>query len=232
MIRTKKTSQKGLKLMRRTDWLILVLLAIALMIGGYVLYGSFTAPEENVASSDDVLDLKQDPIQGDATGEGLPVIEMGGRQIFLWAKARYSITGQLVSKNRYVNGFMSDLSPWDYALAWGQTDTYIDQLRFQQMVRFCLFEPKKGAVVDFNYVNSHISNNHLIPATKNIRRALALAKKGDIVKLDGYLVNVEAGKNGQTVAGWNTSTTRTDTGNGACEIIYVTRLRIGDRVFE
>ena len=218
--------------MRPIDWLILATLAIALIIGGIVLYQTFTAPEELPARPEEPLDLVPDPIQTDATGQALPIIEMGGRQILLFAQARYSITGQLASKNRYTNGFMSDLSPWDYALAWGQVGTYIDQLKFKQMVRFCLFEPKDGAVVDFNYVNSHMSNNHLIPATKNIRRALSLAKKGDIVKLDGFLVNVEAGKNGQTVATWHTSTTRTDTGNGACEIVYVTRLRIGDKVFE
>ena len=218
--------------MRRIDWIILAVLAIVLTIGAYILYSSFTAPEETPAPETDVLDLKPDPIQSDAKGTALPVIEMGGRQIFLWAQASYSITGQLVSKNRYTNGFMSDLSPWDYALAWGEVGTYINQLRFKQMVRFCLFQPKKDAIVDFNYVNSHMSNNHLIPASKNVRKALSLAKKGDIVKLDGYLVNVDAAKNGQTVANWNTSTTRTDTGNGACEIVYVTRLRIGERVFE
>lgn len=197
-----------------------------------MLYRTYTAPEEVSAPSDELLDLKIDPVQSDANGQALPIIEMGGRQIMLFAKASYSITGQLVSKNRYTKGFMSDLSPWDYALAWGHVGTYIDQLKFKQMVRFCLFEPKKGAVVDFDYVNTHMSNNHLIPATKNIRRALSLSKKGDIVKLDGYLVNVEAGKNGRNEAGWTTSLSRTDTGNGACEIIYVTRLRIGDRVFE
>jgi len=218
--------------MRRVDWIILSVLALALILGGTVLYRTFTAPEELPAPLDEPLDLKPDPIQSDAKGTALPVIEMGGRQIFLWAQANYSITGQLVSKNRYVKGFMSDLSPWDYALGWGQVRTYIDHLRFKQMVRFCLFQPKKDAVVDFDYVNTHMSNNHLIPATANIRKAMASAKKGDIVKLDGYLVNVTASKNGQTVASWNTSTTRTDTGNGACEIMYVTRLRIGDRVFE
>jgi hypothetical protein len=218
--------------MRRIDWIILAVLAIALGVGGTVLYNTFTAPLETPASEPEALDLKPDPIQSDATGHGLPVISMGGRQIFLWAQAKYSITGQLVSKNRYTNGFMSDLSPWDYALAWGDVGTYLDQLRFKQMVRFCLFQPKKDAVVDFNYVNTHMSNNHLIPASKNVRKALSLPKKGDIVKLDGFLVNVDAAKNGQTVATWNTSTTRSDTGNGACEIVYVARLQIGERVFE
>ncbi len=218
--------------MRRTDWLLVIVLALALVAGAVVLYKAYSSPEETIAPDTETLDLTRDPVQSDATGQPLPVIEIGGRQIFLWAKAQYSITGQLASKNRYTNGFMSDLSPWDYALAWGHVGTYIDQLRFKQMVRFCLFQPKKDAVVDIDYVNTHMSNNHLIPATKNIRRALALAKKGDILKLDGYLVNVEAGKKGKTVATWNTSTTRTDTGNGACEIIYVTRLRIEDRVFE
>jgi hypothetical protein len=40
---------------------------------------------------------------------------------------------------------------------------------------------------------------------------------GQIVTLDGYLVNA-TGPEGRT---WNSSLTRDDTGNGACELIYV-----------
>ena len=87
--------------MRRIDWIILAVLAIALGVGGTVLYKTFTAPMETPASETEALDLKPDPIQSDATGHGLPVISMGGRQIFLWAQAKYSITGQLVAKTTY-----------------------------------------------------------------------------------------------------------------------------------
>ncbi|MCC5845262.1 MAG: hypothetical protein JJU05_13520 [Verrucomicrobia bacterium] len=47
-------------------------------------------------------------------------------------------------------------------------------------------------------------------------------EKGQRVRLGGYLVNV-LHENGTT---WRTSTTRDDTGAGACEIVLVTRLEI------
>lgn len=62
-----------------------------------------------------------------------------------------------------------------------------------------------------------LSNNHLISANLSIRQQLAGLKVGDQVRLRGYLA--EYGPVGQSKRG--TSTTRTDTGNGACETILV-----------
>ncbi|MEI9898720.1 MAG: hypothetical protein WDN28_33905 [Chthoniobacter sp.] len=44
---------------------------------------------------------------------------------------------------------------------------------------------------------------------------------GEIVTMQGYLVN--AGKTGGI--DWTTSLSRIDTGNGACEVIYVTGIQ-------
>ena len=76
-----------------------------------------------------------------------------------------------------------------------------------------------------------MANTHLIPASDNIRKAMRFARKGDTVKLDGYLVNVEALKDGTIKSTWHSSTSREDKGNGACEILYVKNLQIGDRIY-
>jgi hypothetical protein len=47
-------------------------------------------------------------------------------------------------------------------------------------------------------------------------------RPGQIVTIGGYLVDVR-GPNGFT---WNTSLTRGDTGNGACEIVWVESLSV------
>jgi len=56
-------------------------------------------------------------------------------------------------------------------------------------------------------------------------------KKKDIVQLEGHLVNVLGRDKKKRFSSWNTITTRTDEGNGACEIIYVTCLRINHKEY-
>ncbi|MDZ4181316.1 MAG: hypothetical protein U1B83_00460, partial [Candidatus Cloacimonadaceae bacterium] len=166
------------------------------------------------------------------SGIPLPVIEYGKKRVFLSAKAEYRIGGILVSKRRYTNGFMSDLSPWDYAMIWGDVPNFINHIKFDQIVRYCLFKYDPSQGIDVDYVSRHLSNNHLIPANKNIRKALKAGKKGMSVELSGYLVDVDAVLPGGGSQTWRSSMKRDDTAGGACEIIYVTRLRLGDRVYE
>ena len=84
-----------------------------------------------------------------------------------------------------------------------------------------------------DYVSYHVSHTHMIPATKNVMKALSAIKKNDIVKLDGYLVDIYTDKT-ETVA--KTSLSRTDTdptsrGYGACEDMYVKQVQIGDKIY-
>ncbi len=74
---------------------------------------------------------------------------------------------------------------------------------------------------------SHTANTHLIPADGRVASALAHVRRGDVVRLEGDLVDVE-GPDGFV---WKTSLTRTDTGPGACETLYVRAVTIGTRRF-
>lgn len=108
----------------------------------------------------------------------------------------------------------------------------LPHIKFRQSGRYYTFGYQAGAPVNGHYVQNHTSNNHLIPANKNILRALSRAKKGREISLEGYLVDVTATKNGRVAGTWQTSRTREDRGFGACELIYVTKLRLGDEVYE
>ena len=77
--------------------------------------------------------------------------------------------------------------------------------------------------LDPAYVASHTANTHLIPATGRIASALAHVRRGDVVRLEGDLVDV-TGPDGFV---WKTSLSRTDTGDGACETLYVRAVTIG-----
>ncbi len=67
-----------------------------------------------------------------------------------------------------------------------------------------------------------LSNNHLISDDPFIRKQVRKLKIGDQIRIEGMLSSY--GVTGGPVRG--TSTTREDTGDGACETIYVSRFDI------
>lgn len=218
--------------MKKVD--LLVLLFVAVVVAGSLLlvYRTTTAPRSGSATAGSVIDVTLEPVQTPATGVGMPILDYGRRKVFLTPLAKYDISGILVSKRAYRLGLMNRLSPWDYAIGWGYIEQMLPWLKFNHYGRFISFKYKPGSLIDGQYVQSHISNNHLIPANKNIRRALRLGKKGMPVRLEGYLVNLQVQRGSRIVATWNSSTTREDRGHGACELFYVTRIRLGNEVFE
>lgn len=68
-----------------------------------------------------------------------------------------------------------------------------------------------------------LSNNHLLADDPLVKKAMMSARPGDHVRFKGMLARYR-----NPVNGFNrgTSTTRDDTGNGACETIYVTDFEV------
>ncbi len=218
--------------MRKVDIIILSVCAILVATSLLTLLLWLNQAEGSPAMELDYLDIARDPLQEDSIQEALPVLKFGKYKLIMSSKAKYTIDGKLVSKKRYSHGVMNRLAPYDFALAWGDLPQYLDQIKFKQTSRFCLFFLKKDATVAVKYVEEHMSNNHLIPASKNIKKAMRKARKRDSIRIEGHLVNVQVSSNGRVISSWNSSVSREDTGNGACELIYVTRLRIDDIVYE
>lgn len=215
--------------MKIVNTIVLLVFAVSVIVALYVGYSMLTEAEYEPAMG--TIDYSRDPIQIPLKDHALPAIKRGQYTINISLQAEYKIAGMIVSTRRYRGGIMNWLSPYDYSIVWGNVPSQLQYLKFKQMIRFCMFSYDYGAPIDLAYIETHFSNNHMIPATDNIRTALKLAKKGDLVEVEGYLsfVNVK-GKKGFT-SSWNSSLVRTDRGNGACEIIYVTSLRINDRVY-
>jgi hypothetical protein len=73
------------------------------------------------------------------------------------------------------------------------------------------------------FTENCLSNNHLLPADPIVEEAVLSARKGDQVHFKGWLVSY-----GQKGAPYSrgSSTVRTDRGNGACEVVYVTEFEI------
>lgn len=210
----------------------LILLGIfAVLLISYFIYSSFNTPI-STSGSGNPIDISGDPIQITDTVSTIPPLQIGKNRYFFTIKAQYTIRGLLVSKCRYARGFWSKISPYDYAIAWGDVPNHMKYLKFSQTHRYCLYNFRYDIPIAKSYIDSHMSNNHLIAANSNIRKAFKKLKKGNLIEIEGYLVYVMGRENKRGSLNWNSSLTRLDTGDGACEILFVTKLRTSEAVYE
>ena len=179
------------------------------------------------------IDPSQDPIQKSCTSDEPMVKECRSGRFEMTPLAEYKLSGIVVGKGSYSSGWDGELSPMDLAVAWGkltepENGRYVT---YSQGYRWYHYRWREGSPVAPSYIASHSSNNHIIPANENIRRAVKTIKRKDRIVLKGFLVNLRGGSQGRAVA-WNTSLSRTDTGSGSCELLYVSHVRIDTKVYE
>ena len=120
------------------------------------------------------IDTSQAPIQTSADQEDIIILEIEDGVFELTPMARYKASVMVMSKESYSYGWMGKVVPIDLALAWGkltepQYDKYID---YSQSDRWYFFEYEPESPLDGGYIGRHSANNHIIPATENILKAL------------------------------------------------------------
>lgn len=144
----------------------------------------------------------------------------------LIARARFELTARVLRKEIYRLDGGASLAPVDLGLGWGpmSDSTVVDQLEFSQIGRFLYWKPRDGQRFPLSAHDTitHAAQVHAIPATGEIESRLRKLRPGQVVQLAGYLVDVR-GNGGFT---WNTSLRRDDTGDGACEIMWIEHLYV------
>lgn len=160
---------------------------------------------------------------------GIAYADINGYSIAIKYQYSYDVDALVVHTCDYTSYSVDDmLSPKDLALAWGRVAAMNCDVDFnwEQSGRFCSChlssedERKFGSVAG---IGSEMSNNHIIPANDEIRDLVGYIRRGDHIKLKGYLVNVSAYRDAdKSTFTWNSSTSRTDTGAHSCEVFYVT----------
>ena len=167
----------------------------------------------------------ESPIQINKTQ--LETIEFEGkdRLVNITFLAEYKITGIVKSKKIYTSDNSSIVSPMDLAIAWGNLNQEeIDEnITYSQRSRWYYYHIKENDLVGLNEVKNQSANTHMIPSDDNIFKQLKKIRKNDMIELEGYLVSVELFKNQNP---WTSSLSREDTGDKACEIMYVTKVTI------
>jgi len=208
-------------------------LLIVVAFAAILLSNSCGAPAPS-GTDESPIDPSAEPVQEMVEG-GKPItIEKGGWTFKLVPRASYSIQGEVLSKENYYGGVPGIISPCDLALVFGElySSGLYKEIDWSQSGRWYWW--RYGASFprqDDRYIARWSSNNHIIPATPSLKKAARSAEEGDLVVLEGYLVAISANKGSQTYA-WNSSLSRSDTGDGSCEVLYLTKMRIGENVYE
>ena len=137
--------------------------------------------------------------------------------------AAYDVTARVLSTRTYDQNREADVSPIDFALGWGPMADrgLLENLSVSQRDRW-YFVRWRNAPVQAEQVIANSANTHLLPANPEVAAQLEAVQPGDIVRLEGYLVQVSA-SDGWT---WTSSTKRTDTGDGSCEVLWVESVEV------
>lgn len=139
--------------------------------------------------------------------------------------AGFSVEARVLSRQDYRFGREAELSPTDLALGWQRMaeDTVLSRLEISQGNRWYHYRWRGDAPIPPPEITRSSANMHVIPADAATAKALRAISRDDRVRIDGWLVEA------QTADGWRwrSSTSRDDTGQGGCELIYacsITRL--------
>lgn len=140
------------------------------------------------------------------------------------ARAEFDITARVLERMRYRYDDLARLSPVDFAMGWGEMSdsAVLDQMSCSMGSRFYGCSWKGADVIDPRKFTHLSANMHMIPATGDVEDALLRVRKGQVVSIRGYLVDVVVPGKGL----WRTSLTREDSGPGGCEIIWVTEVSV------
>ncbi|MBS3742945.1 MAG: hypothetical protein KGY48_01190 [Wenzhouxiangellaceae bacterium] len=143
----------------------------------------------------------------------------------------YELTGLVVSFKRFRPGFgiherWNDyINIADICVVWGDNvrDVDLNAFDFWNLSFTCNYSTRSQA--DWERFNAdQLSNNHILTNDGRLKDEIRKLEVGDQIHLRGWLS--EYGQPDGPIRG--TSTVRTDTGDGACETIYLSEFTILD----
>lgn len=164
-------------------------------------------------------------------------------------QASYSISGRVVAKNflfwgNYLPGgkrTFQSTALFDLGLVWGDLSdkkilkNYAFYSAKDTQARSLYPTLKLGVKrppLPWPYVRNHMLHLNIVPANARVMSALVYLLKYQPVKLDGYLVDVKLDDGRWKRSGMSKFSANPNSRTGASEIMYVTRVQVGKRVYE
>lgn len=165
--------------------------------------------------------------------------------------AQYSLTGRLNAKNKFFfnQSLFDKVALVDFGIIWGDMakDEYFPKIYSysrEQLsgARELLISFKREYYDELRpklrYLLTHGSHTHVIPANKKVMKALNAVELGQTFKIEGYLVDVydfskrRFAMSSLSLSDFNETSRGHGKGGGACEVMYVTKVQIGSKIFE
>lgn len=145
----------------------------------------------------------------------------------LTPRASFKAEVRVLGRSRYRLGRLADVSPLDVAVGWGpmSDSAVLERIDISQSNRFYFWRYEDEPPIPRADIESHSANWHLIPADDSAWRRLRRLRVGDVVTLEGRLVDLQHPETGTI----RTSLRRDDTGAGACEIMLVESVSLHHR---
>jgi hypothetical protein len=207
-------------------WLVATLVTLCALLWWAAHVGSAShAAEIDEASIKQVCGVLQMPGTVDETlqtEQVAPAFRM--RYARLTPLAGFSVAARVLSREDYHFGHASRLSPTDLALGWGPMSApgMAERLQVTQDGRWYRYHwGAEGPPLAPADIASHSANMHMVPADDAAASALDKVRAGELVRIDGWLVRIDADEGWS----WQSSMSRTDVGAGACELVLVCRLK-------
>ena len=180
----------------------------------WFVYGRINAP---ISYPPGVL-LASEPTQRTPASEA----SFAYRKFQLKPLATFALDARVLHRKIYRYDPGAALVPIDLAVGWGpmSDQTVLDHLSISQSARFYFYEYRNPPPIPREDITSHSTNLHLIPSTDAIAAQCKSLRTGELIHLSGLLVEAT----GPGIGTWSSSLTRTDSGKGACELVWVEEL--------
>ena len=160
------------------------------------------------------------PPRQSSAGAAAPITLKG---FTLTPVALFDGTLRVLGTQRYRTGRLAAVVPVDVAFGWGpmSDETHLEKITVRQFDRYYTWGVKEPPLTR-DEIEHNSANMHLVAATDEIASQIKALRRGHVVTFTGYLVNVK----GPGTIDMKSSTSRRDTGGGACENVYIRTLTV------
>lgn len=237
--------------------IIIVIIAVVFLILFHDIAGFWLrfGISRNAGKTSAVIDVFEEPIQTNFDTEGQEIIDYVTLEdkdtVKLRKRAEISMSGKVVAKNylfwgNYLPGgkrTFQSAALFDLGLVWG------DLAKPEILENYTFYSAKDATSartlyptlklktrllpLSWEYVGTHMSHLHIVPASASIMSGLIHARKYKNVRLDGYLVDIDIDGRYWLRTTISRGTVNPHVRNGGLrEIMYVTKLQVGNKVYE
>jgi hypothetical protein len=137
-------------------------------------------------------------------------------------RAKYALQARVLSINKEYDD--TRIGPVDIVVGWGamSDQKVIDGMKiWQDNTRHWYCSPgSNGWPIELDEIALHAVNTHIIPANMDIEKKVKSIRRGDLIDIKGFLVDVSS----DLGFNWRTSVDPSGFGEHSCKIIWVEHL--------